>query len=268
MVDIDDDRIPRVSRKQLRDVVSPRASIGQMPVPSVDDSLATRLLPFTLSVIAGTTDVIGFVGLGGLFTAHITGNLVILAAHVVSGGTAPLAPMLSIPIFVAVLGLTRLLAAGLETIGFPSLRPLLLLQFLLLAGFLALCVAPSPHLDPNAATAIVAGMFGVSAMAVQNALIRVSLKGAPATAVMTTNITQLTMDVVALLVARDPEDAAKAGARAKRTWPAVAGFVAGCCLGAWCEAVAGLWSLALPAGLALLALAFGQSGTAQIGEDL
>jgi Protein of unknown function (DUF1275) len=52
--------------------------------PSVDSSLGTKLLPSVLSVIAGSVDVIGFLGLGGLFTAHITGNLAILAAHVVN----------------------------------------------------------------------------------------------------------------------------------------------------------------------------------------
>jgi uncharacterized membrane protein YoaK (UPF0700 family) len=109
--------------------------------PSVDRSLGTKLLPSVLSVTAGSVDVIGFLGLGGLFTAHITGNLAILAAHVVSGGAAPLAPMLSVPVFMVVLGLTRLLVGGLEAIGLASLRPLLLLQFLLLAGFLALGVA-------------------------------------------------------------------------------------------------------------------------------
>jgi urea transporter len=35
-------------------------------------------------------------------------------------------------------------------------------------------------------------MLGVSAMAVQNALVQVSLKGAPSTAVMTTNVTRFT----------------------------------------------------------------------------
>ena len=33
-----------------------------------------------LSLTAGSADVISFLGLGGLFVAHITGNLVILAA--------------------------------------------------------------------------------------------------------------------------------------------------------------------------------------------
>ena len=45
----------------------------------------TRALPFVLSLIAGSTDTIGFLGLNGLFTAHITGNVVVLAAHVITG---------------------------------------------------------------------------------------------------------------------------------------------------------------------------------------
>src|SRR5262249_19909184 len=110
-----------------------------------------------------------------------------------------------------------------------------------------------------AAIAIVAGMLGVSAMAVQNAVVHVSLKGAPATAVMTTNITLLTIDVVNMLIARDPKDVATARNRARHTWPAVAGFAVGCTLGASCEMIVGLGSLALPAGLAFLALALGRA---------
>jgi hypothetical protein len=60
----------------------------RVPIPSVDSSLGTKLLPTVLSVIAGSVDVISFLGLGGLFTAHVTGNLVILAAHLVDGGQA------------------------------------------------------------------------------------------------------------------------------------------------------------------------------------
>jgi hypothetical protein len=108
-------------------------------IPSVDSSLGMQLLPTLLSIIAGSVDAIGFVGLGGLFTAHVTGNLVILAAHLVSGDEASVAPMLSVLVFMLVLGLTRLLVGGLESIGRTSLRPLLLLQLLLLAGFLVIC---------------------------------------------------------------------------------------------------------------------------------
>src|SRR5467141_3554694 len=230
--------------------LTPRVSI-----PSVESSLKTKLLPTVLSVIAGSVDAIGFLGLGGLFTAHVTGNLVILAAHLVSGGKALVAPMLAVPVFVAALGLTRLLAGALERIGFASLRPLLLLQLLLLTGSFVLCTSAGPRIDPDATKAILAGMLGVSAMAVQNALVQISLKGAPSTAVMTTNITRFVMDVGDVLLGRSPNDGAKAGERARRTGLAIAGFVVGCGLGAGCQAVAGLWSLALPAGLALVALA-------------
>jgi uncharacterized membrane protein YoaK (UPF0700 family) len=231
--------------------------MSRISIPSVDSSPGTKLLPALLSIIAGSVDAIGFLGLGGLFTAHVTGNLVILAAHLASGAEAAIAPMLSVPVFTLALGLTRLLAAGLESIGRASLGPLLLLQLLLLAGFLVLCVSAGPHIDPDAPIAILAGMLGVSAMAVQNALVQISLKGAPSTAVMTTNITHFMMDAGEVLLGQEAAEVAKARRRAKSTWPAILGFAVGCGLGAACEVAIGLRSLALPTGLALLALAMG-----------
>jgi uncharacterized membrane protein YoaK (UPF0700 family) len=234
--------------------------------PLVESSLNAKLLPTVLSVIAGSVDAIGFLGLGGLFTAHVTGNLVILAAHLVSGGDAPIAPMLSVPVFVAALGSTRLLAGAFERMGFPSLRPLLLLQLLLLAGFFVLCASAGPRIDPDATRAIVAGMLGVSAITVQNALVQISMKGAPSTAVMTTNITPFMVDVGDLMLGRKPADVAKARDRAMRTWPAIVGFAIGCGVGATCEAAIGLRSLALPAGLALLAVAMGMTANIEGGR--
>jgi uncharacterized membrane protein YoaK (UPF0700 family) len=110
--------------------------MGWVPAPPVDNSRAVQALLIVLSVTAGCTDIIGFLVLNGLFTAHITGNF--------GGGQAQIAPMLSVPVFIVMVGLTRLLAGGLESIGLASLRPLLLVQFLLLAGFLVLCVAAGP----------------------------------------------------------------------------------------------------------------------------
>ena len=82
------------------------------------------------------------------------------------------------------------------------------------------------HIDPAAANAIFAGMLGVSAMAVQNALVQVSIKGAPSTAVMTTNVTRFAMDLGEVLLRRDPDQVAKSR-RAKHTWPAIVGFTIG-----------------------------------------
>jgi uncharacterized membrane protein YoaK (UPF0700 family) len=226
-------------------------------IPSVDDSSGLMLLPFVLSMIAGSTDVIGFLGLGGLLTAHITGNLVILAARLVANDPVPLSYLIAVPMFVIVLGMTRLLVAVLEQLGIASLLPLLLLQFLFLCLSLAICLSAGPHVDPNTASIILAGMLAVSAMAVQNALVRISIRGAPSTAVMTTNITVFSIDLGEIWLGKDAKRAALARARAKHTWPAMAGFVIGCALGAACEAAFGLQSLALPTGFALLAFVLG-----------
>jgi uncharacterized membrane protein YoaK (UPF0700 family) len=207
-----------------------------------------------LSVVAGSTDTICFLGLNGLFTAHITGNVVVLAANVVTGKPAFVSYLISVPVFMLVLYLTRVLALAIERIGVPPLRPLLLIQLLCLVACLELCVFVGPWSDPQAVMAIVAGMFAVSAMAVQNALAQISFRNVPSTAVMTTNVTHFILDLSELVHARDETARAPARERASRTWPVIAGFVLGCALGALYQAGAGLWSLSLPTGLALLAL--------------
>jgi uncharacterized membrane protein YoaK (UPF0700 family) len=153
----------------------------------------------------------------------------------------------------AVLLLARLLAGALERAGFSTLRPLLLLQLLLLLGFLALGVAAGPSKEANTVLAVVAGMFGVAAMAVQNALVQISLKDSPTTAVMTTNVTHFILALGEVLAGRDQAEIARARHSAMRTLP----VIVGCAIGATSEAAAGLWSLVLPTGLALLALALG-----------
>jgi uncharacterized membrane protein YoaK (UPF0700 family) len=102
-------------------------------------------------------------------------------------------------------------------------------------------------------------MVGVSAMAVQNALVQTSLPGAPTTAVMTTNVTHFAADLGKVLRGGDPAEVANARSRATQTLPVIAGFAVGCGLGAACEVRFASWSLAVPAALALLAFAIGFS---------
>jgi uncharacterized membrane protein YoaK (UPF0700 family) len=240
-----------------RRTVWPEAKGPSVPGPSIRNTWAVQVLLVVLSVTAGCTDVISFLGLHGLFAAHITGNVVMLAAHVAAGIEAQISQLLAVPVFIVVISLTILLADGLEAIGLASLCPLLLLQFLLLAAFLVLCVANAPLADPNATSAIVTGMAGVSAMAVQNALVQISLKGEPTTAVMTTNVTHFALDVGTILSRGNPADLFKARSRAVHTLLVIAGFAVGCGLGAACEIMLGLRAVALPAGLALLAFGIG-----------
>src|ERR1700755_2722135 len=95
---------------------------GLETVESVSDLAGTTLLTFVLSVIAGSVDVIGFLGLGTLFIAHITGNLVILAARYTAGERTSAAHLLSVPVFMIALMAARLLAASLDRSGIGTLR--------------------------------------------------------------------------------------------------------------------------------------------------
>lgn len=56
-----------------------------------------KWLPTLLSVIAGMVNLTGFLSLGNLFTAHITGNLVVVGAPVVRRGRINPAQILVAP---------------------------------------------------------------------------------------------------------------------------------------------------------------------------
>jgi uncharacterized membrane protein YoaK (UPF0700 family) len=73
-------------------LISARNSeVASNSVAPSDEQVAALLrmedqLPPVLSVIAGMVDLTGFFMLGNIFTAHITGNLVVASALVVRGG--------------------------------------------------------------------------------------------------------------------------------------------------------------------------------------
>src|ERR1700756_481656 len=119
------------------------------------------LLPVVLSTMAGAVDVIGFLTLGGLFTAHITGNLVIVVAHYLTCRFGQVGPLLSVPVFITVLGVVTSIFANKQTR--LTRRILLVLQAVLLAAFLWLGVEFGPFANPDAGTGIVVGMLGVAA---------------------------------------------------------------------------------------------------------
>jgi uncharacterized membrane protein YoaK (UPF0700 family) len=218
-----------------------------------------RLLPAVLSTTAGAVDVIGFLALGGLFTAHITGNVVVLATHYITGDFSEVGPLLAVPVFVAVLGVVAPASVAVAKAGYSPRRVLLVLQAALLAGCLGLGARFGPFADADRPAAVCVGMLAVAAMAIQNALVRLALPGAPSTAMMTTNTTQLTIDLATLARGLgEPDDLASARHRASVTLPCVVGFVAGCAAGAALEVHFGLRALALPVLLAVLAVALGE----------
>lgn len=215
----------------------------------------TTLL-FLLSMTAGAVDTIGFLALGGLFAAHITGNIVVLGAHFVTGKFSQTGPLLAVPVFMIVLGVVALIAGRMEKAGFSLLTPLLVLQLLLLVGSFTLAMALSPFADMDGFAAVSTGMLAVSAMAAQSATVKLILKKAPSTVAMTNNITQLTLDLVLLAHGRQAstEECIAAKHQAKATCSSIIGFILGCAFGAILQVRFNFMSLLFPVSLSLLAL--------------
>jgi uncharacterized membrane protein YoaK (UPF0700 family) len=215
-------------------------------------------LPAVLSTTAGAVDVIGFLVFGGLFTAHITGNLVVVAAHYVTGGFGQVGPILAVPVFITVLAIVVLLFGGIGN-GGKTRRALLVLHAAFLAGCLALGLRFGPFKNADSPVAVLAGMLAVAAMATQNALVKLALLESPSTAVMTTNTTQLIVDLAALVrSAKEVDKLDKTRRRARVTFLCMAGFVGGCVGGAVLELHFGAGALALPVILAALAIPLGE----------
>jgi len=206
---------------------------------------------------AGAVDVIGFLALG-VFTSHITGNLVILAAHYITGKFGEIGPILSVPIFMLVLTVVTL--AFVTVPARVARRALLILQAALIAAFFGFGVGFGPFLDLDSSMAVFVGMLGVAAMAVQNAAVRLALHGSPSTAVMTTNTAQFAVDVATLIRGREQAiDVSQVRRRGYVTLASILGFVVGLVVAAILQVHFGLWSIAFPLLLAVLSIPLGET---------
>lgn len=209
----------------------------------MNSSVLTRLLSFN----AGFVDTVGFLGLQGLFAAHVTGNFVTLAAAFVYGAHGTIGKILALPEFIAVVALARLAGATLTARGKATLTILLGVEAVLLAIFLGLGVVYGPFPNSDVVPALGAAFAGVAAMALQNAMQRVHFPGEPPTAIMTNNVTQAILDGVDLL---RQAGAAEIRARFLRLVRSISMFACGCAAAAVLYYFSQFWSLALPVAIA------------------
>jgi uncharacterized membrane protein YoaK (UPF0700 family) len=186
---------------------------------------------------------VGFVALFGLFTAHVTGNFVLIGSQLARPSGGVLLKLLVFPAFIAAVVITRLIVLRFEARDRPALRALLVLEAVLLGIFLALGWAATPVRDADTGLAMLAGLFAAFAMGTQNATARLVLTTLVPTTVMTGNVTQLAIDVVDL--ARGAGDAAVRSRAAKFVGPIVA-FALGAIGGGLGYVEAGFAALALP----------------------
>jgi len=211
-----------------------------------------------LGFLAGYVDTLGFIALFGLFTAHVTGNFILIGANLANAVADPAAnpghmtlflKLLAFPAFILGVAVVPVLIGWAATRNARPLPLALGLQLVLLAAFMLFGMAAMPLGAALGDLAIVSGLFGAAAMGVHSAISRLLMAQLAPTSMMTGNVTQVVIDLVAYLRG---ERGAGIGARcAKFAWP-VAAFGLGAIVAAFAWHAAGFVALCLP--LAILAV--------------
>jgi uncharacterized membrane protein YoaK (UPF0700 family) len=253
--------------------MSKQVSHREPSTPIADDVMTPewsarsyRTVPVVLGFAAGYVDGCTFVTLFGLFVAQVTGSFVIAGATLVVREYGALIKVLAIPVFLLGGAVATALVSVARHAGWRASTFVLGLESLLLAGQLVtLLIVPSLK-DPDQATALAAGLFGLSAMGVQSAFVRLLMRGTPSTNVMTTNTTQVAIDATEILLARlwtssagspTRTDIGHARKRLAETVPIMLAFLGGTIAGAAAGQGVGVVCLVLPvamlAGLTMLA---------------
>jgi uncharacterized membrane protein YoaK (UPF0700 family) len=185
-----------------------------------------RLQGMGLAFLAGYVDTLGFLALFGLFTAHVTGNFILIGASLADPAhSSVLLKLLAFPAFIAGVVLARLLTVAFESRQDAALRPALLLECVLLAGFMGFGLAATPVGTAPGPLAMTAGLLGACAMGVHSGVSKLLLGHLAPTSMMTGNVTQIVIDLVDL--ARGARDPGLDARFAKFAWP-LAAFAAGC----------------------------------------
>jgi uncharacterized membrane protein YoaK (UPF0700 family) len=208
--------------------------------------------PILLALAAGFVDACTFLGLFGFFVAQVTGSYVMMGAGPVAGWPGVVA-VLAAPVFFTGGAAATFAAIAGQAVARRPLAAALALETLLLVAFAAtFAAAPS---DPADVTAVAASMFGLAAMGVQNASVRLLIPGAASTNVMTTTTTQIAIDATQLAwgwLRRNDEEAEglrqreSSRRRLRSTLPLPLAFLLGTLLGAVGFARVGYPVLAAP----------------------
>jgi uncharacterized membrane protein YoaK (UPF0700 family) len=197
-----------------------------------------------LGCVAGYVDTLGFMALFGLFTAHVTGNFVLIGIGLADPPQASiLLKFLAVPAFISGVAFARLLTIISRRHRAPELTLALLLQLLLLCGFMACGLAAAPIHAVVTPFAMAAGLLGAAAMGAHGATNRLLLAHLAPTSMMTGNVTQIVIDVVDQLSGAD--DDALGAHYAKFVWPLLA-FGVGAVLAGFAYQAFGFTALLLP----------------------
>jgi uncharacterized membrane protein YoaK (UPF0700 family) len=164
------------------------------PSPATDRALPPVLLALTLTT--GLIDAASYLGLGHVFTANMTGNVVLLGFGLANAGGLPvLAPLISLGAFLLGAAIGGRLAIGIA----EKHERTLLIGVASEIGLLALAAifAYAIHIQINSGSAYAIIALVALAMGVRNAIVRKLAIPDMTTTVLTMTLTGLTADAAA-----------------------------------------------------------------------
>lgn len=172
--------------------------MGDVRAPSA--IVVPRPIPVVLSFVAGYVDSCTYLGLFGVFVAQVTGSFVLAGTLSVRGEPGALAKLLAIPFFFFAGMAVTVLVHSMRSRPRATLAWSLVVECLLLTGFLVSSWAGAPFRGPDTLGAITTLLFGMAAMGVQSALVRLLMRDVASTNVMTTNTTLLAINAAEILL--------------------------------------------------------------------
>ena len=214
--------------------------------------IATVLLAFT----AGYCDTTTFVAADQVFSAHVTGNFIVLAYDLVNHADADAwIKLLTFPVFV-----TAVIVGGWFARSSARTYDIIITEGILLivAGICAIAVS---QWEISGMTYIIVMMI-VFAMGLQNAFGKLFAKETVGpTTMMTGNVTQIALDVSQLLRSRFTDLVSRASL--KRQLVNISGFLIGCVAGGLIARSFGLATVILP-GIIVIVFSFWRNTHTQI----
>jgi len=208
-----------------------------------------------LALVAGFCDTATFIHMGGVFSAHVTGNFVLFAAALAQGiqGDDYL-KIVTLPVFVFGVAVA-MLVAGRYAVPLRKVRRILLMITLLLLVAAGLAVTGSQDLAGIRLgnVDVLITLLLVIAMAMQNSIHR--FVAGPLTTVMTGTVMNTTASLMYRHVLRIEADPQKAPATGVSPLMMIAAFALGCVIAGFLTVKFGLASVVVPAALLCLVLA-------------
>nr|WP_204352832.1 DUF1275 family protein [Salinicola peritrichatus] len=106
-------------------------------------------LPTVLSVNAGYVDTAGFLAMHGLFTAHVTGNFVMIGDALAHGSAGIIAKLLALPVFCVTILILQSIALRAVASPARAMRVMLIAKFLFFTVAAIAAIGFGEFTDPD-----------------------------------------------------------------------------------------------------------------------